>query len=177
MNETTLKRFGFSWLVWLVVGLAVGAGVIVAYYRGLMNPVFHQLGYHSLMVNTHSKAPDSADGMAGMPGHEGHGGMKMGKGEPAKIEGYTVVTITPERQQLIGVRTGKVQKDKLVMSIRAVGIVEPDQTKLARLHTRISGWVTKVYVNFVGQNVKEGDPLLDIYSPDLLATQDEYLIA
>jgi Cu(I)/Ag(I) efflux system membrane fusion protein len=177
MNETIPRRFGFSWLVWLVVGLAIGAGVIIAYYQGLMNPVLHRLGYHSLMVDTHSNAPDSQDGMAGMPGHEGHGGMKFEKGEPAKIEGYTVVTITPERQQLIGVRTGKVQKGKLLMSIRAVGIVEPDQMRLARQHTRISGWVTKVYVNFVGQSVKEGDPLLDIYSPDLLATQNEYLIA
>jgi Cu(I)/Ag(I) efflux system membrane fusion protein len=63
------------------------------------------------------------------------------------------------------------------MSLRAVGIIEPDQTRLARIHTRISGWVTKVHVNFVGQTVKKGDPLLEIYSPDLLATQEEYLNA
>jgi Cu(I)/Ag(I) efflux system membrane fusion protein len=177
MNEATPNRFTFSWLAWLVVGLAIGAGVIVAYYQGFMNSVFHQLGLHSLMVEKPSREAEGPQGMDGMAGHEGHGGMKVEKGEAAKIKGYTVVTITPERQQLIGVRTGKAQKDKLLMSIRAVGIVEPDQTRLARLHTRISGWVTKVYVNFVGQSVKEGDPLLDIYSPDLLATQDEYLIA
>jgi Cu(I)/Ag(I) efflux system membrane fusion protein len=177
MNDTTPRRFGFAWLVWLIVGLAAGAGVIIAYYQGLMNPVLHRLGYHSLMVDTRTNALDSPEGTTGIPGHEGHGGMKMEKAEPAKIEGYTVVTITPERQQLIGVRTGKVQKGKLLMSIRAVGIVEPDQMRLARQHTRISGWVTKVYVDFVGKSVKEGDPLLDIYSPDLLATQNEYLIA
>jgi multidrug efflux pump subunit AcrA (membrane-fusion protein) len=87
------------------------------------------------------------------------------------------VQISPEREQLIGVRTGTVSTDRLLMSLRAVGIIEPDQTRLTRLHTRISGWVTRVYVNFVGQNVKKGDPLLDIYSPDLLATQEEYLNA
>jgi Cu(I)/Ag(I) efflux system membrane fusion protein len=87
------------------------------------------------------------------------------------------VQISPERQQLIGVRIGTVKKDRLLMSIRAVGIIEPDQTRLARLHMRISGWATKVYVNFIGQNVKKGDPLLAIYSPDLLATQEEYLNA
>jgi Cu(I)/Ag(I) efflux system membrane fusion protein len=70
-----------------------------------------------------------------------------------------------------------VKKDRLLMSLRAVGIIEPDQTRLRRIHTRISGWVTKVYVNFVGQNVKKGDPLLALYSPDLLATQEEYLNA
>jgi Cu(I)/Ag(I) efflux system membrane fusion protein len=113
-------------------------------------------------------------------GHAGHGGMSMaqvGAGEPSSIPGYSVVQITPERQQRIGVRTGKVKKDRLLMSLRAVGIIEPDQARLARPHTRISGWATKVYVNFVGQNVKKGDPLLEIYSPDLLATQEEYLNA
>ena len=103
--------------------------------------------------------------------------MSSGKGEISKVPGYALVNLTPERIQLIGVRTGKVVKDKLLMSIRAVGIIEPDQTRLKRMHTRISGWVTKVYVNFVGQSVKKDDPLLEIYSPDLLATQEEYLIA
>jgi Cu(I)/Ag(I) efflux system membrane fusion protein len=118
-------------------------------------------------------------------GHAGHGGMNMpgmemsetGRGEPSKLSGYSVVQISTERQQLIGARTGRVKKDRLLMSIRAVGIIEPDQTRLARINTRISGWATKVYVNFVGQNVTKGDPLLDIYSPDLLATQEEYLNA
>jgi Cu(I)/Ag(I) efflux system membrane fusion protein len=75
------------------------------------------------------------------------------------------------------VRKGKVERDRLLMSVRAVGIIEPDQTRLSRPQVRISGWVTKVYANFVGQDVKKGDPLLEVYSPDLLSTQEEYLIA
>jgi Cu(I)/Ag(I) efflux system membrane fusion protein len=112
--------------------------------------------------------------------HAGHGGMSMppaGSGQPSKIPGYAIVEISPERQQLIGVHTGKVKKDRLLMSLQAVGIIEPDQKRLARLHTRISGWVTKVYANFIGQNVTKGDRLLEIYSPDLLTTQEEYLTA
>jgi Cu(I)/Ag(I) efflux system membrane fusion protein len=101
----------------------------------------------------------------------------QGAGEPSPIPGYSIATISPERQQLIGVRTGGIERGKLLMNVRAVGIVEPDQTRLARIHTRVSGWVTKVHVNFVGQHVKKGDPLLEIYSPDLVSTQDEYLIA
>jgi Cu(I)/Ag(I) efflux system membrane fusion protein len=103
--------------------------------------------------------------------------MNMTAGEPSQVPGHAIVTITPERQQLIGVRKGKVVRDELVMSIRAVGIIEPDQMKLARVQTRTKGWVTKVFVNFVGQNVRKGDPLVEIYSPDLLETQQEYLIA
>jgi Cu(I)/Ag(I) efflux system membrane fusion protein len=93
------------------------------------------------------------------------------------VPGYSVVQITPERQQLIGVRIGKVQRGRKLMSIRAVGIIEPDQTRLARVHTRISGWVTRLHVNFVGQDVKKGDPLLELYSPELLQTQLDYLLA
>ncbi len=131
----------------------------------------------------------SHDDAAQHAGHEGHEdvdmpgmpGMKMpggaAKSEPAKLPGYTIVSVAPERQQLIGVRTGRVERDHLVMSIRAVGIIEPDQTRLVQIQTRMNGWVTKVFVNFVGQNVKEGDPLLEIYSPELLSSQQEYLIA
>jgi Cu(I)/Ag(I) efflux system membrane fusion protein len=63
------------------------------------------------------------------------------------------------------------------MSIRAVGIIEPDQRRLARIQTRVSGWVTKLYVDFIGQKAQKGDPLLEMYSPDLLTTQNEYLLA
>jgi Cu(I)/Ag(I) efflux system membrane fusion protein len=169
-----------SGLVLLAVGVGLGAGVATAHFAGSLNPLYHKLGFHSL-----HGGPDRTDGDEPMASgahasHAGHGGMSMpqaGGGEPSKIPGYSIAQISPERQQLIGVRTGKVKKDRLLMSLRAVGIIEPDQARLSRPHTRISGWATKVYVNFVGQNVKKGDPLLEIYSPDLLTTQEEYLIA
>jgi Cu(I)/Ag(I) efflux system membrane fusion protein len=169
-----------SRLVLLAVGVAVGAGFATAHFTGRLTPLYHQLGFHGLHGS--SEQPEGAEPLTGgaHAGHAGHGGLSMpqvGSGEPSKIPGYSVVQISPERQQLIGVRTGRVKRDRLLMSIRAVGIIEPDQTRLARLHTRISGWVTKVSVNFVGQNVKRGEPLLEIYSPDLLATQEEYLTA
>ncbi len=113
--------------------------------------------------------------MPGMPGMKMK--VKGAKPEPAKTPGYTIVSITPELQQRIGVRLGTVDRDRLVMNIRAVGIIEPDQTRLVRIQTRINGWVTKVFLNFVGQKVKEGEPLLELYSPELLSAQQEYLIA
>lgn len=148
-----------------------------AHFAGHLTPFYHTLGLHSLHQQTDQPAESS---QVTHGGHAGHGAMSMsqpGGGQPSKIPGYSVVQISPERQQRIGVRTGKAKQDRLLMSIRAVGIIEPDQARLSRVHTRISGWVTKVYVNFVGQNVNKGDPLLDIYSPDLLATQEEYLNA
>jgi Cu(I)/Ag(I) efflux system membrane fusion protein len=166
-----------SRLMLLATGIAIGGGFTAAHFTGRLTPLYHTLGLHVL----HEGSSQSEGNQPAMPGmHAGHGGMSMpkeGGGEPSEIPGYSVVRITPERQQRIGVRTGRVVKDRLLMSLRAVGVIEPDQTRLKRINTRISGWVTKVYVNFVGQNVKKGDPLLEIYSPDLLATQEEYLTA
>jgi Cu(I)/Ag(I) efflux system membrane fusion protein len=167
----------FSRLVLLAVGVLVGAGLTAAHFTGRLTPVYHALGLHALHEEP---SPGGTMPAGGHAGHAGHGGMTMpqeGGGEPSKIPGYSVAKISLERQQLIGVRTGKVQRDRLLMSIRAVGIIEPDQTRLSRPQVRISGWVTKVYANFVGQDVKKGDPLLEMYSPDLLTTQEEYLIA
>jgi Cu(I)/Ag(I) efflux system membrane fusion protein len=181
--QVRLPRRLVSRLVLLAFGVALGAGLASAHFTGILAPLYHRLGLHSLHgepAQPQGGETAATGAHAGHASHAGHGGMsipQVGGGEPSKISGYSVVQISPERQQLIGVRTGKVKKARLLMSIRAVGIIEPDQTRLARIHTRISGWVTKVYVNFVGQNVKKGDPLLEIYSPDLLATQEEYLNA
>lgn len=171
----------FSHLVLLVVGLLLGMGLAVAHLTGRLTPLYHSLGFHSL-----HEQPEEASGAApAAGGHVGHGGMSMPGmnkskdegAEPSNLPGYSTVRIAPDRQQLIGVRTGRVQRDRLLMSIRAVAIIEPDQTRLSRPQVRISGWVTRVHADFVGQDVKKGDPLLEVYSPDLLATQEEYLIA
>jgi len=169
-----------SLLLGLLLGLALAAGVYYAHSSGWLAPIYHRIGLHSL---AHGGEQQQAGPVGGA--HAGHGGMSMPgantsqepASEPSKIPGYSIVTISPERQQHIGVRTGQVEHGKLLMAIRAVGIIEPDQTRLARIQPRISGWVTKVHVNFVGQQVKKGDPLLEIYSPELVSTQEEYLIA
>jgi Cu(I)/Ag(I) efflux system membrane fusion protein len=176
-NQHRSGRGALSVLVILAIGMAAGAGLVWAHFSGRLAPLYHMLGLHS--AHQHADHPANG-GQPGMGGHAGHGGMSMPKpegGEASPIPGYSIVKISAERQQRIGIRTGKVERDRLLMSIRAVGIIEPDQTRLARIHTRISGWVTKVHINFVGQNVKKGDPLLEIYSPDLMQSQLDFLLA
>ncbi|MBI4473628.1 MAG: efflux RND transporter periplasmic adaptor subunit [Acidobacteria bacterium] len=87
------------------------------------------------------------------------------------------VMLTPDKQQLIGVRTGTVEVADLSRTLRTVGRVETDQTKIARVHAKYQGWIDEVYVDFVGKQVRKGQPLFSIYSPELVATQQEYLIA
>jgi Cu(I)/Ag(I) efflux system membrane fusion protein len=163
-------------LLVLALGVAAGVGGTWAHFTGRLAPLYHTFGLHSA-----HEAPAGHEGGTALGGHAGHGGAGpmavAGGGEPSQLPGYAVVKISPERQQLIGVRTGQVRRGRLVMSVRAVGIIEPDQTRLARIHTRVSGWVTKVHVNFVGQNVEKNDPLLELYSPELLQTQLDYLLA
>ena len=87
------------------------------------------------------------------------------------------VYISPARQQLIGVRTAEVTHQALDTTIRTVGVIEYDETRVAEIHTKIAGWADRVTVDFVGKQVRKGQPLFTIYSPDLVATQREYLLA
>jgi multidrug efflux pump subunit AcrA (membrane-fusion protein) len=93
------------------------------------------------------------------------------------IKGQAAIYLSPEKQQLIGVRTDVVTYTPLTKVIRAVGQVTADETRLSHVHTKVEGWVEKLHVNFTGMLVKKGQPLLSIYSPELVATQEEYLLA
>jgi len=87
------------------------------------------------------------------------------------------VQISPERQQLIGVKIGKVEMRPLEKIIRTVGRVDYDERKVVTVSPKIGGWIEDLYVDFTGRFVKQGEPLLTIYSPELVSTQEEYLIA
>jgi multidrug efflux pump subunit AcrA (membrane-fusion protein) len=87
------------------------------------------------------------------------------------------VMLPPEKQQLIGVRTAPVEVADLSRTVLTVGRIETDETRVARIHTKFQGWIDKVYADFVGKLVRKGEPLFTVYGPELLATQQEYLIA
>ena len=81
------------------------------------------------------------------------------------------------KQQLIGVKTAVVEKHPLDTTIRAVGRVDYNEQRIAHVNLRISGWVDDLFVDYTGQVVRKGQPLFTLYSPDLVASQDEYLLA
>lgn len=160
-------------LVWLVglVGFAVLAtGLWYAHARGRLDPAYAWVRRY-------------LPGRSGDSG--GHGGMGMGMpgmemgpmGEPSGVPGQAEVTLPGEVRQRIGVTVGRVEKAPLRMTVRTVGIVRPDETKVAHIHLRTEGWVHELSVGYTGQAVKKGGPLLSIYSPSFLTTQEEYLTA
>ena len=87
------------------------------------------------------------------------------------------VKVSEGKQQLIGVTTASVQREPLFRTIRAVAQLTADETKLAHVHLKVTGWIDKVYVDSIGKLVKKGEPLFTLYSPDLVSTEQEYLIA
>jgi RND family efflux transporter MFP subunit len=89
----------------------------------------------------------------------------------------SVFRVDPKRQQLIGVRTAAVTTRSLDNTISTIGRVGLDERRIVHVHTKFSGWISKVFVDFQWQHVRKGDPLFTVYSPDLVATQEEYLLA
>jgi Cu(I)/Ag(I) efflux system membrane fusion protein len=89
--------------------------------------------------------------------------------EPPQVE------ITPEQQQAIGVKTVRVAVKPIRKVIRTVGRIEADERRLATVNAKVEGWIEKLYVDYTGRVVKKGEPLAELYSPELLATQQEFL--
>jgi RND family efflux transporter MFP subunit len=137
------------------------AGKTKTIYRSTMNPgeVSDKPGKDSMGMEM-----EAVEVEAGPPGG-------------AAVAGLAGVRIPIRKQQLIGVRTEVVKRAPFVRTINAVGKVAVDETRLRHVHTKIEGWIEKLYINATGEKVRMGQPLLSIYSPELLATQEELLLA
>jgi membrane fusion protein, copper/silver efflux system len=92
-------------------------------------------------------------------------------------EGLVPVTIDTTRQQLIGLRTAPVERGRVGAVWRTVGRVAVDETRVRHINIKVGGFVERVFVDFIGKPVAKGQPLFSIYSPDLVAAQEEYLLA
>ena len=89
----------------------------------------------------------------------------------------STIRIDPVTVQNMGVRLGRVQRKVMEKEIRTIGTIAQDETQIYTVNTKFSGWIEKLHVNFVGEKVKKGQPLFDIYSPELVTTQEEFLLA
>src|SRR6266516_2240939 len=123
-----------------------------------------------------------------MPGQKPQGAGRESSGESTRQTGATPppsppqtplapVQLTPQRMQSIGVQTGTVEIRNVADEIRTVGSVEVDETKLAYVQVRFPGWIRKLFADATYQYVRKGQPLFTIYSPDLVTTEREYLLA
>ncbi|SEF50619.1 efflux RND transporter periplasmic adaptor subunit [Nitrosomonas ureae] len=88
-----------------------------------------------------------------------------------------IVAISTEKVQKLGVRTETAELRELIRTVRAVATVQTDERKQYTVVIKFEGWIQRLYVSTTGQAVRKGDALMDVYSPDLIAAQQEYLIA
>ena len=91
--------------------------------------------------------------------------------------GPGAIEISPQRQQMIGVKIGTVERKSLSKVLRTVGRIDYDEKRITTVSPKVGGWIEELFVDFTGRYVRQGEALLTIYSPELVSTQEEYLLA
>jgi RND family efflux transporter MFP subunit len=130
----------------------------------------HKVKYYKSTMNPGEVSPSPVKDSMGMdmvPVYE----------DEASAAESSAITIDPVTMQNMNLRTGVVTRGPLRRVVRTVGAVDFDETALTDVTTKFKGWVEKLYVDSTGQQVHRGDPLFDIYSPELYSAQVEYLLA
>jgi Cu(I)/Ag(I) efflux system membrane fusion protein len=156
----------------VVAGLVLLAVVAIFSMKGGFFPI---AGQEKAAVAT-----SDSQSSTGHPGHAPSGMPAMPQEQPEKAAGEApaetpAVEITAEKQQLIGVKIAAVSVRPLRKVIKTVGRIEYDERKLRTVNTKVEGWIEKLYIDYTGRYVKKGEPMAELYSPELLATQEEYL--
>jgi|CXWL01.1.fsa_nt_gi RND family efflux transporter MFP subunit len=135
----------------------------VAFYRSPMDPAI--------------TSPVPAKDEMGMEFVPVYADELTGGQAPSAVEGRAAVELAAPAQERLGVAIAVAATQRLSRTIRAVGAVTPDERRLYRVQSKISGWVERLDANATGQWVRKGQSLMAVYSPELLAGQEEYLLA
>ena len=128
----------------------------VLYWYDPMNPTVH--------FDHPGKSPTMDMDLVPMYADEGDGGKDVVRIDPAMI-------------QNIGVVTAPVERTKLTRTINTYGVVMPDEKSISDINTRVSGWIDRLYFDYTGMDVRKGEPMAVIYSPELIAAEQEFLQA
>jgi Cu(I)/Ag(I) efflux system membrane fusion protein len=137
-----------------------------------VDPMYSQGPPHTTRSNHPGRALDCGMPLVPVYADEAGGGQRA-----AAVAGYSNVSLPPARQQLIGVKLGKAEVRDLSRTIRTVGRVTVDERRLAQVRAKFEGFVERLDVNFTGEAVRRGQPLMSIYSPDVLSTENELILA
>lgn len=124
-----------------------------------------------------ARCPDCGMKLVPRPAASTDGKPAMDAMPKAGVPGLAAVDLTPDRIQLIGMRTATVKREDLGGELRTVGVIGANERGLAQINTRFSGWIQKLFVSEMGQRVRRGQTLATIYSPDVLRAQQEMLVA
>jgi membrane fusion protein, copper/silver efflux system len=166
--DAVVYRGGFmnKTLKMILVGATVVALAIIVYFAFFSS-------------SQEKSAPAASSGQL-VSGHQGHDGSVPAQPEQSsetdkETEEPPTIDIDSAKRQLIGVKIATAEVKEIEKTIKTVGVVEYDERRLATVNTKFEGWIEKLYADFAGKYVRKGEPLVDIYSPELTATQQEFL--
>ena len=160
------KKYRRAFVITLFAALLLALGVIVLWWRLRTKPHEAQQQGTAAMETSSMPAP-TAENRAG--------GTTEGS---AQLETpLNPIQLSPQRMQSIGIQIGQVQSKAVSDELRFYGNVQPNERRLAYVQTRFAGWIRQVYADATGDSVRKGQPLFTIYSPDLVSTEQEYLLA
>jgi Cu(I)/Ag(I) efflux system membrane fusion protein len=169
---------------WVLVGItaliAVGSilitsGVHIGGAKSVAPVQLYTCPMHPAIVQDHpGECPIC--GMTLVPKAQATSPRPSADAQPA-VAGLAAVDLTPERIQLIGMRTATVKREAIGGELRTVGVIGANERGLAQINTRFAGWIQKLLVSETGERVRRGQALATIYSPDVLRAQQELLVA
>ena len=176
-------------VAWVLVAVVAAAGVAAGYWAGTQKAAEHGAqaapqaasgstakdGRKILYYRNPMGLPDTSPvpkkdpmGMDYIPVYEGEAPAQQAPG---------TVRISTDKTQLLGVRTEPAAERELRHAIQAVGTIQPNERQLYKVAPRFEGWIEKLHVNTTGQPIGRGQALMEVYSPELVTAQEEYLIA
>jgi membrane fusion protein, copper/silver efflux system len=157
----------------------VATGMTAVWAMLILSPVIERpWGTALLRLPTVVAAPPAPAGSTQTaPARSGAGGHAEHAVTEASASAENVMTVSPERLQAIGVKFELARRRPLDRAIRTVGQVEIDERRLAHVNIKLEGWIDELFVNSTGERVQKGQKLFTLYSPELVATQTEYLLA
>ncbi len=153
----------------VVICLLVVIGALAYLYRSELKSMVTRIGLFTPAAEN-KQAAGHQHGAPPAPAE-----TKEAPAQAAQPAETPTVEIPTDKQQMIGVRTVKAAIHPMHRVIRTVGRIEFDEKKLATANTKIEGWIEKLHVDYVGRYVQKGEPLAEIFSPELVATQQEFL--
>lgn len=167
--QPSAERYRRAFLITLaafIVAAVLAGGLAWRQWRG-----------RTMIPGATSAPPSALAGQSTRPPSEVPTAAAPAQSTPPPEPALHPIQLSPQRQMSIGVRTGTVESKAVSQDIRAVGNVVVDERRLSTVQLRFAGWVRNVYVDATYDHVTQGQPLFTIYSPDLVTTEREYLVA
>ena len=167
-NQIVLaNKYRRAFLLAIIALIAVAGVAAWLWWRSSFNPMMSR-GQQAAAANSTTEPVQS--GMQAMP-------TAQNAAAPPAETPVAPIQLSPQRMQSIGVSIGTVESKKVSDEIRIYGNVQSNERRLAYVQTRFAGWIRQVHANATGDFVRKGQPLFTIYSPDLVASEREYLLA